>query len=315
MVQRKGASVRKPVFWIRLALVVLLLVAGRHLWVKGGEWLERAREFPWEPDVPLLCISSLLLLIGLSASPEGWVMVCRQRGIEMSRRELYSVWFGSQLGRFIPGKVWLFAGRIGLLKTRGYSMAKITSTLVLELLFSTAAVGMMALAVGVFHPGITESPTMRWSLAAAGVAVALSAFLSPLQRLVFKVRRLSFKPVPFVHSLKVTLFYTATWIVRGLALWLWFRGMGLHEAGLLKCMAAAPLSWLAGYIVILVPGGLGVREAAAALIALPLPFLAPGVAAAGGQRIVMTIWEIALAALSAGNLRRSGSEAGNEQTR
>lgn len=306
---------KRPAFWIRIALFALLLLVGRHIWTRGGEWLESAREFPWEPDPLLLAISSLLLLTGLAVSPEGWVMVCRQRGIALTRRELYAVWFGSQLGRFIPGKVWLFAGRIGLLKARGYSMAKTASTLVLELLFSTAAVGIMALAVGFFHPGIAASPTMRWSLAAAGAAVALLPLLTPLQKLVFKVRKISFRPVPLRHSLRVTLFYTATWIVRGFALWLWFRGMGLHEAGLLKCMAAAPLSWLAGYIVILVPGGLGVREAAAALIALPLSLLAPGIAAAGGQRIVMTIWEIGLAAITAGALRRAKMEADDEKAR
>lgn len=305
---------KKPVFWIRLGFFILLLIVGRHLWLAGGHWLESAREYPWRLNPLLLTASSLLLLIGLFVSPHGWVMVCRERGITLSRRELYAVWFGSQLGRFIPGKVWLFAGRIGFLKARGYSVAKTASTLVLELLFSTAAVGFIALFVGVFHPGITENPTMRWALAAAGISVALLPLLSPLQKMVFKVKKVSFRPVPLGHSLLVTLFYIGTWVVRGAAMWMWFQGMGLN-AGPMECMAAAPLSWLAGYIVILVPGGLGVREAAAALIALPVALLAPGVAAAGGQRIIMTIWEVALAVFTAGTLKKKKGEALDEETR
>jgi hypothetical protein len=305
---------KKPVFWIRIAFLLLLLLVGRHVWLKGGEWLESAREFPWELNPPLLIISSLVLLVGLALSPEGWVMVCRQRGVTLGRRELYAVWFSSQLGRFIPGKVWLFAGRVALLKARGYTMARAASTLMLELLFSTAAVGIVAFGVSVFHPGITSSPAIRWSVTAAGVAVALLPLLNPLQRMVFRARGITFKPVPLKHSAKVTLFYTATWIIRGVALWAWFRGMGLNEAGLMRCLAAAPLSWLAAYIVVLVPGGLGVREAAAALIALPVEFLAPAVAAAGGQRIIMTIWEIALAMVTAGTLKRAGKEVNHEET-
>lgn len=314
MVQEGEAPVKKPVFWIRMGFLVLVLIAGRHLWLAGGGWLESAREYPWDADPLLLSVSSLLLLIGLFVSPEGWVMVCRERGIDLPRRELYAVWFGSQLGRFIPGKVWLFAGRIGLLKARGYSVAKTAATLVLELLFSTAAVGFMALFVGVFHPGIAGSPAIRWAITAAGVAAALLPLLNPLQKLVFRIKKVSFRPVPLGHALKVTLFYTCTWVIRGASLWMWFRGMGL-EAGPLECMAAAPLSWLAGYIVVLVPGGLGVREAAAALIALPVALLAPGVAAAGGQRIVMTVWEVALAVFTAGTLRKARREARSEETR
>ncbi len=305
---------KKPVFWLRMAFIILLLIAGRQIWLSGGEWLSSARAFPWDPDPLLLAGSSLLLLAGLAASPEGWVMVCRQRAITMPRRELYAVWFASQLGRFIPGKIWLFAGRIGLLKSRGYSVAKTASTLVLELLFSTAAVGVVALIAGVFHPGIAENPSMRWAVTSAGVAVALLPFLSPLQKLVFRIKGISFRPVPLRHAIEVTLFYTITWVVRGVALWMWFRGMGLDEAGLLDSMAAAPLSWLAGYIVVLVPGGLGVREAAAALIALPASLLVPGVAAAGGQRIIMTIWELSLAGFTAGTLRRAKTEAHDEET-
>jgi len=313
MVQEGEAPVKRPVFWIRLGFLILLLIAGRHLWLAGGKWLESAREFPWRLDPLLLTASSLLLLIGLFFSPEGWVMVCRERGITLSRRELYAVWFGSQLGRFIPGKVWLFAGRIGLLKARGYSVTKTASTLVLELLFSTAAVGFTALFVGVFHPGIAESHSIRWAIAAAGVAAALLPLLSPLQKIVFRLKKVSFRPVPLGHSLLVTVFYIGTWLVRGTAMWMWFQGMGL-DAGPLECMAAAPLSWLAGYIVVLVPGGLGVREAAAALIALPVALLAPGVAAAGGQRIVMTVWEVALAVFTAGALKRTTKESLDEKT-
>lgn len=305
---------KRPVFWIRIGFFILLLIVGRHLWLAGGEWLESAREYPWKIDPLLLTTSSLLLLLGLFVSPEGWVMVCRERGIKLSRRELYAVWYGSQLGRFIPGKVWLFAGRIGLLKARGYTVTKTASTLVLELLFSTAAVGFVALFVGVFHPGIAESPTVRWAIAAAGVAAALLPLLSPLQKLVFRIKKVSFRPVRLRHSLIVTLFYIGTWVVRGTAMWMWFRGMGL-DAGLLRCMAAAPLSWLAGYIVVLVPGGLGVREAAAALIALPVALLAPGVAAAGAQRIIMTVWEVALAVFTAGTLKKAKREALDEETR
>lgn len=304
---------KKTVFWIRVALLLLLLAAARHLWLRGGEWLENARAFPWELNPALLAVSSVLLLAGLALSPEGWVMVCRQRGILMSRRELYAVWFGSQLGRFIPGKIWLFAGRVALLKARGYTMARAASTLMLELLFSTAAVGIVAFTAAIFHPGITSSPGIRWSVVAAAVAVALLPMLNPLQRLVFKARGITFRPVPMAHSIRVTLFYTCTWILRGTALWLWFQGMGLGEAHFIRSVAAAPLSWLAAYIVVLVPGGLGIREAAAALIALPVQFLAPAVVAAGGQRIVMTIWELALAGFTAGTLKKGKTEAGNEK--
>lgn len=291
---------------MRALLVILMLAALAAIYMNGADWLREIRRFSWNPHPLKLILSALLLSISLVLTPWGWINICRAMGTEISPGVLRSAWFSSQLGRYIPGKVWLFAGRAGFLKSRGMSAGRAAATTVYELFFSMASVGFISLMAVLFSPDMLSGGTARAAAAFAGGSLLLLPMLHPVQKFVCRRKGIPHDTLPSGSTaLRVTGIFTLLWLARGAALYLLLRGVGIAPLDVFRSLAAAPLSWLAGYIVIFVPGGLGVREAAAAALAAP-ETIAPAAVAIAGQRIYMAITEVVLALSTSGKIFHSG---------
>jgi uncharacterized membrane protein YbhN (UPF0104 family) len=97
------------------------------------------------------------------------------------------------------------------------------------------------------------------------------------------------------------------WALFGLHAWLLARASG--GSGFLLATGAYALAFTAGFLVIIAPGGVGVREAALAVALGPaLPAGAPLVVALA-SRVVMTVADLVWAAIAVFLIRRpSGNE-------
>jgi len=284
----------------RIGLVILIALAAWILVSNAGKWLEQIRTFSWTLNWPMLLISTLLLGTSYYFTPEGWVRLAGAAGCDADRTSLRSAWLLSQLGRYVPGKIWLLAGRAGYLKANGLSAARSTSVPFLEILYTAAAAGLTGALPILFSDNLSfGEPAIRAAIIASGACLLLIPLLSPLQRLVYRIR---YGTVPDKMSLPspagaawIIGLYTALWIIRGAALYMWLRGFGLLSISPLACISAAPFSWLAGYIVFLVPGGIGVREAAAVAMIAPAGMTGPVLAVVAGQRLALSAIEICFA--------------------
>jgi hypothetical protein len=294
-------KVRRLLLWAGRILTVFLLVLAVILLVRnGGEWLREIGSQDWQLDPLTASASVVLLLFSLWITPFGWAALCSDSGCNSGTGELRGVWFTSQLGRYIPGKVWLLAGRAGYLRTTGMSYTDSIAIPFLELLYTIAATGLIAASVALFTPGFLSQGALRTAAVIAGAGLVLIPLLGPLKRLLLKVRAGGDRsgafhvPGPWI-SLRLLVFFTVVWLARGLSLYLWLSSLGVANRGIWACAAAAPLSWLAGYIVFLVPGGIGVREAAAAAMIAGQGETGPVLAAVAGQRLLLTAMELLLA--------------------
>ena len=310
MAQGIGSALKinRIVTWIgRVSVLVLLVIAAVIVAGNGADWLDEIKELSWQPDPFLLVLSTALLFLSLWLTPFGWLWMCRYSGCTASSGEIRGVWFTSQLGRYIPGKVWLLAGRAAYLRSKGFSPGGATAVPFFELLYTAAATGLIAAAVALFTPDFITSGILRTAAICSGGALLILPLLSGVRKFLCRIRYRSDQHAnpagvalpDTALSLKVLGFFSLLWIARGLSLYLWLLAMDVPGRGLWACVAAAPLSWLAGYIVFLVPGGIGIREAAAvALIAGPGE-TGPILAAIVGQRVLLSAMELTLAALHA----------------
>lgn len=303
---------RQRLVWLSRAVLLILLALSVVLILKyGNEWLSEIAQLSWEPDPLLIALSTLLLLFSFWFAPFGWVWISKELGSTSSFSELRGVWFASQLGRYIPGKIWLFAGRAGYLKSKGVSTLNAALAPVYELMHTAAAVGLITFFTALLFPEFLNSNILRLAAVLAGICLLVLPLLHPVQKYVYRLRekgnsntagsgrtdRMPFLPPNL--SIRVICFYSVLWIIRGFSLFIWLAALGISNKGLWACIAATPLSWLAGYIVFLVPGGVGVREAATvAMIAGPGE-TGPILAAVLGQRLLLAVLEVILAGISA----------------
>ncbi len=296
---------------VRTGAVLLLAAAAWIITVNAENWFEQISSFSWHLNWFLICTSAILLGLSYFIIPAGWIVLSHAAGSKTVSKELRAAWFMSQLGRYIPGKVWLFAGRAAFLKSRGLAGFRATSVPFLELLYTAAGAGLTAMIPAIISGNAIFSHSgLKYAVLAAGFSLLVIPLLTPIQKWLYRLKHGRIPeelPLPgLVDSLRLLIFYSGLWWLRGLALFLWLKGFGVSDISLLLCCAAAPLSWLAGYIVFLVPGGIGVREAAAVALVAPSGAAGPVLAVIVGQRLILSIIEVVFALVSTGKLKLFG---------
>ena len=236
------------------------------------------------------------------------------------------VFFISQLGKYVPGSVWPIVAQIELTKDRGIPRSRSTTG---------ALVGM---AVGVVTSGVVSVllllTTARDSLAdywyvVAVVPCGLIALTPPvLERLLRVVGRITRREVTDTRlswsGLGTAIAWSfAMWGLFGLHAWFIVNDLLQGDAPSYFLMFAAfAFAWLAGFLIVIAPAGIGVREAVFVLAlggALTLP---DALALAILSRFMLTIVDAVLGGGALlltpgilGRLRRRSADVSQATTR
>ena len=263
--------------------VVIAVVAVAGGWDAWERLRMEAAGFPWasEPSrlaLALACGTGALILTGRI-----WAALLGASGGRISSLEAVAAWLGSNLGRYLPGKVWQLAGIAAYLNARGDSgAAGFATSLALQAVILVTGVGVAVTVAG----GAALAGVHPGAAAAAGLAVLALLHPAILSALMRSGARLLGEEIPAQAPGLAAVGRTAL-----LSLIVW----GLYGAGLSALTAGlAPdlgLGWapatgvfagayVAGYVVLVAPGGLVVREGAMAALIVGATGAEPGVAAA-----------------------------------
>jgi uncharacterized membrane protein YbhN (UPF0104 family) len=285
--------------WVRYGFVAVALAAA--VWAVQREWddiVPALRQMP-----PGLVLASFGVgLVYLLMTMMSWRAVLADLGSRLGPRATFGVFFVSQLGKYVPGGVWnvVAAGELGAdhQVPRRRSLSAMLVTLFVSVV-SGLAIGVPTLAL---TAGGLEG-AYRWLWLLLPVAVAL---LAPpvMNRVLATVMRLA-RREPLEHPLTTrgTLaavgWAVVSWAVAGVQIWLLGLGVEVEAspAALARVVGAYAIAWVVGFLVLVVPAGLGAREVV--LLAL----LAPLVPNDGAvlvlvlvSRIVLTAADVTLAA-------------------
>jgi hypothetical protein len=212
--------------------------------------------------------------------------------------EALTITYVTQLGKYLPGGIWHFAGKFGVYRLNGLSAKKSTQALVLETvwLFSAsgaAGISLLAASSGEFACQLARFLCDRGVLMAIAIGLPL-AWVAGLW--LFEWLFFGRRGVPAGDFLRVIAELAAIWLLFGVSYWLVFpAGSGF----LTQITGAFSLGWLAGYAAFFAPGGIGVRELLLAV--LLSAFFSPGEVAiyATVHRLLWVLAEILLGAGSA----------------
>lgn len=238
-------------------------------------------------------------VLAILAGAALWASVFRACGARIGVREGVSVWLGTQLARYLPGRIWQATGLVAYFRARGDSgVVALTVGLVLQA--GTLATG-VGIAVAVLGTGVFGA-IGPWS-AIIGALVIAAALTPPVLRTTIRLGRRLLKESPdseapalqgrvLLHS---TLGCLALWLPRGLGFWLLLEGMlASIPLGPIEALGVFTAAYVAGYLVILAPAGMVVREAAMASllgVAAGLP-IGPAAALALAARLWSTVSEV-----------------------
>ena len=246
-----------------LAAVVAALAGGWGAWAgiaasSAAGW--QVRPLPLAGSVA--CGAVALWISGVT-----WAAVFRAAGGRLDVPEAAAAWLGSNLGRYLPGKIWQVTGLVGYARARDASGAGALATLLMfqgVMLASGAGLGVAALGGSAFA-GAGPWPVLLGGL---GVAAAVSP---PAMRVVMRLgRRLlresgqAREAAPGWHPiLRAVAGSLLAWAFHGLGFWLLLQGLVAENP--LDPFAAAGVfsaSYVVGYLAVFAPGGMIVREGA-----------------------------------------------------
>jgi glycosyltransferase 2 family protein len=312
----------RPVL-LALQLVFVALVVGYAASALVEQWgaLQRyASEL--RPRWILVALSGLIVLAAYALLVAIWRAMLGAWGASLSFVEASHVWFVSNLGKYVPGKVWQIAAMGAMAQQRGVpAVAAAGSALVVNLanIVSGFAIVLVTGAgvLGAAHPSGPRVAAVVVVLVLAGL-LSLPVLLPTLGRLASLVlrRELEVPRIPARAIWLATLGTALAWVLYGLAFHLLALAFGVAPtAGSTGewpgYVAVYTSSYLIGYLSLLTPGGIVVRETmlVEGLVALGLAAEPAGWLLAFASRLWLTVLEIApgMLFLARGSLRRPSS--------
>jgi glycosyltransferase 2 family protein len=280
---------------------ILLVAAGRQI-ASALKQLE-GKEISFTPFP--LCLSAALYGAAMACFGAYWRQTIHDMGGQLSATDSQRAYFASQLGKYIPGKAWVAVIRCGLVGTDRVPATVIVASTVYESLAMMAAGALFAL-LALSAAGVGSR--VLWL--AGGLWLGLTLAVQPwlfsrmvvLATLPFRGNSGSaVKPVSYVTLLKGLFYFIPGWGLAGLSLVAVVHGSGIVVTGLSSVLLACgsmALAMAAGFAILVVPAGLGVREWV--LMQTLGPTLGPGNAVL--IAIVARIMNVTVELLMAGSL-------------
>lgn len=270
MIGRAVALLRSR--WVRYGFVALAL--GLAVYAVQREWddlVPALRELP----VGLVLGSAAVGVVYLLLTMMSWRAVLADLGSPLGPRATFGVFFVSQLGKYVPGGVWnvVAAGELGadhqIPRRRSLSAMLVT---VFVSVVSGLAVGVPTLAATA--GGLQGAYRWLWLL-----LPVLLALLAPpvMNRVLARVMRLARRD-PLEHPLTTrgtfaaVAWAVAAWCTVGVQVWLLALGTGVEAtpASWARVTGAYAVAWVVGFLVLVVPAGLGAREVVLLALLAPL---------------------------------------------
>ena len=245
--------------------------------IKGllANW-SQVKDFDWNFNYWLLTFSFALQILTFLWLLKIWKWILRRTGSSISYRKLFKAWFISNLGKYLPGKVWQFLGMIFLLEKEGIPKRNTFSTGVLGQTLSVIS-GLLIAAIflgsDVYSKILRKNPALMIILIVFFVGILALIFYPKLLERIINFGLKILKKDQILLDLKskniflYLLSYSLAWFLFGLAFTIFIKAFTPASFGIYPGLTGAfAFSFNIGFLALFAPGGIGVREGVLVLL-------------------------------------------------
>lgn len=266
-------------------IIVIFFFLGRTLY---SSWSEITAAHI-KPNIGYLVISIVFLissfLLGIGYS---WFLTLKLFNKNITFWQAVRTSAFAQFGKYIPGKLWVYGGRIYLAKMYGVNESESTTALLIETITSTSSAVVIFIISLITYENISLPFNIHWVLFLIPLSFILIypkilkfilMILSKLSK-ILKLHKgdIVFPELKFLQLLYIYFFYFMSWVVHTIGFYFLTSAIyPIPHNNALSVMGAYAISWTIGFLVILIPGGFGVREGLLTLLLqnfMPFPFAA-----------------------------------------
>ena len=251
-------------------MVVLAIVLVSIAWTLRDQWQAfKNAKFTGHPDWTLIGLSGLVVLATYALLVEVWRLIVAEWHTRISFADAARIWCVSNLGKYLPGKVWQIAAMSELARAVKVKPVAAGGSAILSTVINIAMGCVVAVVAG-----WSALDSMTQGHAALGIILAvvivagvllLPTILPPTLQIFERVtgRKLDLGDLPRRAIYIAIVGNVVAWVMYGWSFELFVHGvLGTVQGTLSQFTAAYALSYVIGYLVFLIPGGIGPREAA-----------------------------------------------------
>jgi uncharacterized membrane protein YbhN (UPF0104 family) len=250
-------------------LAVLVVFAGALAWALAAQW-GTVRPLLGQLSPASLAGALAAVLGGILATFRCWREVLADLGARLPVVAGARVFFLGQLGKYLPGSLWPVMAQMELGRDhRVPERASGSAVGVFLLVLVGTGLAVVAAAAPLLGPDAVHA--YWWLLAALPLAllVLVPPVLNRLLALVVRLARRPPLPRPLSAGgiLRAVAWALVAWVAYGVHVWVLTGQFGAGGLPLLaRTTGAFAVAWCAGFLLVVVPAGAGVREAALVLL-------------------------------------------------
>lgn len=224
-----------------------------------GRWLVQLDQAVWLSLLHVhkgwLIGSLLVFQVWFLMRFAAWEVIVRRHGSEAQRHQTLRSWTLSELARYVPGNIWSFAAKYRSSVSGGTTKTAAVQALVIEALAQIAGATMVA--------ALFYNAAQFWWVAVGVVLIFPTAVPIVISVLARWKRWQEIPKIGITVSLGLLLWYGALWAVFGVATAMIYRSFPeAPQMNMVWLIGSNVAAWLIGYLSIVTPMGLGVREVA-----------------------------------------------------
>jgi len=290
---------------IKTILVAIVLYV---VYQKLSENWAEVVNYSWTLNFPLLIFSIIIHLLTFLLFSKVWCILIRAFGYDVPLKYAFKISYITNLGRYIPGKIWPVIGMVYLAKKININEeVSITSWIVAQIFTIPPSLlaGFMCI---VISPEIMTSDILQflnfWVYLAIAFIIVFSILIIVIPNKILSLfnillKKIGRQEIHFKISIKtalaVYLGYTICWLCYGAAFWLFISSItGNQSLPVLPTVGSFILAYQLGYLAFFAPGGIGVRELV--LTAILTPYLGSITA---GIAIAARLWNMVVEIIAA----------------
>ncbi len=249
------------------AILSIFYFLGKNLYRNWGQIDFKQLHF----NVPLLIISVFFLFGFFLIFTFGWKSILKRIGVSLPFFKGLKIIFYSQLGKYLPGKIWKWAGRIYFCQQLGIPTSKALLSVVLELALATISGILIFLIAFLISPGfkINIHPFFLIIVVIMSFMIIHPKVLTRITN--FFLRLVKEKPIKielnFFQICSIMTYYFMSWFCFGIAFYFLINSVTFIAPSKIPIITGSfAISSTIGVMALFAPAGLGVREGILSLL-------------------------------------------------
>ncbi|MEW5924258.1 MAG: lysylphosphatidylglycerol synthase transmembrane domain-containing protein [Candidatus Zixiibacteriota bacterium] len=295
--------IKQVIGWILAAVIIYILF--RTIYNNRDELLNWHWQINWINAV----LAMIFLFVAYITASQAWRVLLHGFGHNVRLHESFRVVYLANLGRYIPGKVWQVIGMVGLAREVNIPARVSLASFALIQAYALPA-SFLLVPLLLWRSDALASLEVYRDIVYAFMTVVLLVFLIlffwpngldwALNKIlrIFKQETIVYKP-SFGNRISIFIWYIITWILFGLSFHFFLRALIAEPVLDIRFSTGVYIAaYNLGYIAIISPGGLGIREGV--ITALLATSFGQPIAASISliHRVLITIAEAAISLLA-----------------